>query len=294
MTGIIDELMNGFWMIDQQSASAYIHFVVNLMKSGGVKIDPQIDLAFERLKNQPRYVTFNSGTYQISEYGEYRRPEDAPKDSIAIMSLHGAITYYDQQCGPAGMATKANIIERIEANKNIKALVIEIRSGGGEGYASDKLVRAIKNLDIPVIGYVEDLAASAAYQILSACDWAVANTPQARVGSIGTYVTLADFSEYFKLQGIDIKEIYATKSKDKNKDYYDALKGNTQRILETVDTWNEAFIQGIKENRLNTIAKDENVWGTGKIFFAQQALEIGLIDEIASFKDVIKSIENSI
>lgn len=292
MTGLIQELTSGFWMMDKASAQSYVHIVANLLK-GNLKIDPNMDLAAERRKNLPRYISFSNDTYTISEYGEYKSPEDAPKGSIALLSIHGAITYYDQQCGPAGMATKANIIERIGASANIKALVIIVRSGGGEGYASDKVVRAIKELQIPKLAFIEDMAASAAYQIVSACDWVVANTVQARVGSIGTYVTLADFEEALKLEGIRLIEIYATKSKDKNKDYYEALRGNTSLILETVNFWNEHFISGIKENRSGKLG-DEKIWGTGKMFFAELALKEGLIDEISSFKDMIKSLENSL
>jgi signal peptide peptidase SppA len=292
MTGLIQELTSGFWMIDKASAQSYIHLVANLLK-GNISIDPNLDLAAERQKNLPRFISFANNTYNISNYGESPSPEDAPKGSIALLSIHGPITYYDQFCGPSGMATKASIIERIGANKNIKALVLEVRSGGGEGYASDKFVRAIKELNIPVIAFVEDMAASAAYQIISACDWIVANTSQARIGSIGTYVTLADFEEALKMEGIKLFEVYATKSKDKNQDYYQALKGNTDAILETVNFWNEAFLSGIKENRSGKLG-DEKIWGTGKMFFAEDALNEGLIDEISSFKDMIKSIENSL
>jgi len=293
MTGIIEEIMTGFWMMEPRSASSYIPIAANLLK-GNFNLDPNVDLSEIRLQNKPRFAVFNEETYHISEYGEYNSPEDAPKNSIAIISLHGPITYYDQYCGPSGMATKANIVDRIGANSNIKALVFEIRSGGGEGYAASKLVRSIKNLGIPTFAFVEDLAASAAYKIAAATDFIVVNTNQARVGSIGTYVTLADFTERFKMEGINLIEIYATKSKDKNKDYREALKGNTQLIQQDVDFWNEQFLNEIREDRQNQLAEDESIWGTGKLFYAEEALKNGLIDSIASFEELLIEIENQL
>lgn len=292
MTGLIEEIMNGFWMMEQKSAQSYIPLISNLIQ-GNLQIDPAIDFAAERLKNKTRFISLENEIFTISDYGRYNSPAEAPENSIALMQLHGAITYHDQSCGPAGMSTKSSIVNQISLNKNILALVIDIRSGGGELYASSKFVRAISDLQIPVIAFIEDLAASAAYQIAASCDWIVANTPQAQIGSVGTYVTIADFEKALEMAGIKLTEIYATKSIDKNQDYKEALKGNTSKILESVDFVNESMIAEIQNNREGKLV-DEKIWGTGKVFFAEEALKNGMIDEISSFNDMIQSLAYSL
>lgn len=293
LTGLFSELFNGIWMIDRNYAESYLPLIANLIK-GNIK---QEDFSEERKKSLPRYITFENGIHVISDYGSYGNPDKAPKNSIALISMHGPVTYYDQYCGPSGMATKSELLARCADNPNIKAVILELRSGGGEGYASGKYVRSIqdfKNKGKPIVAFVEDYAFSAAYEIAAACDWIIANTNAAKTGSIGTFVTIADYKKFWKKEGIRLIEIYAKKSKDKNKDYYEALKGNTGLIQSDVNHWNEIFLQEIAENRGDALRAEEDVWGTGKTFFADKALEIGLIDEISSFDKVVESLETSI
>lgn len=293
LTGLFSELQNGIWHIERSFAASYLPLIANIL-NGNIK---QEDFSEERKKSLPRYITFENGIHEISDYGHYGNPDKAPPNSIALISIHGAITYYDQFCGPSGMATKSNLLQRCADNPNIDAVILELRSGGGEGHASGKFVRKIqdfKKTGKPIVGFVEDFSHSACYEIGAACDWLTANTPTAKVGSIGTFVTLADFSEYWKKEGIRLVEVYADKSKDKNKTYYDALEGNTKGIKEDVNHWNESFLREIEANRGEKLTEGEEVWGTGKTFFADKALEIGLIDEISSFEEVVESLENSI
>lgn len=293
LTGLFSELHNGVWLIDKSHAEGYLPLIANILK-GNIKKE---DHSEERMKSMPRYITFENGVHEISDYGSYGNPDKAPKNSIALMSIHGPVTYYDQYCGPSGMATKSELLNRCADNPNIKAVILELRSGGGEGHASNKFVRAIqefKSTGKPIVAFVEDFAHSAAYEIAASCNWITANTPTAKVGSIGTFITLADYSEFWKKEGIRLVEIYADKSKDKNQDYYEALKGNTKQVKADVNHWNEEFIKEIGTNRGEKLNEGEDVWGTGKTFFANKAIEIGLIDEVASFEEVVESLENSI
>ena len=289
ITGLVQEIHNGIWRIDKSFAEGFLPLLKSFLDG---KLSGQ-DFSQDRLASSPRYITFNNSSYVISDYGQNASPESAPPDSIALLKIHGAITYYDQYCGASGMQTKSDLLARMSQNPNINAIVLELRSGGGEGLASEKFVNVIKSIEKPVIAFVEDFAMSAAYEIAAACDWIVVNSASARVGSIGSYITLADMDEYWKNEGIRLIEVYATKSKDKNQDYYEALKGNTSLVQASVDKWNEFFLSEIKSGRGDKLTAGEEAWGTGKTFFADQALELGLIDEIASFQDVIHSLNQS-
>jgi signal peptide peptidase SppA len=288
-TGLIQEIYNGNWRIEKSFADGYLPLLKSFLDGN---LSNQ-DFSHDRLESSPRYVTFKNGVYTLSSYGDYASPEAAPSDSIALLKVHGAITYYDQYCGSSGMSTKTNLLDRMAQNPNINAIVLEIRSGGGEGFASQKFSNEISKIEKPVIAFVEDYAMSAAYEIAAACDWITANTPSAVVGSIGTYITIADLEQYWKNEGIRLIEVYAQKSSDKNKDYYEALKGNTSLVQANADTFNEFFLAEIKSGRGSRLTAGEETWGTGKTFFAEEALSLGLVDEIASFREVIQSLENS-
>jgi ClpP class serine protease len=219
-----------------------------------------------------------------------RELKDAPENSIAVINVCGAITKHDQYSGNDGMQSKAEVLRYCYTNTNIAGVVLKIDSGGGEGMAMRLMCEAISERNKQVVAFIDDFACSAAYGIASACDHIVANSEQARIGSLGTYLTIADYAKFYEMKGIKLIEIYATASTDKNKEYYEALKGNLEPLRKVADQFNESFLASIEKNREGKLSSGRDVWGTGKVWFAEEALQLGLIDEINSFQNVIKLI----
>jgi signal peptide peptidase SppA len=266
--------------MEEQFASNYLPIVISYLKGNIQPVEPKQDDFF-------RVAVNNATGFEISEYGDDVAPEDAPEDSIAIIDISGVIEKHDQNCGPAGMITKSRILQRCYSNDNIKGIVLNIDSGGGSGLGMRLLTETISKRNKPIVAFVSDMAASAAYGIASGADIIVANSDYARVGSIGTYMNIVSYVEKFKKEGINIIEVYASASKDKNKDYYDALKGDTKAVQKTADTYNEMFLTMIETNREGKLTADRSSWGTGKMYFAPEALELGLIDNIDSFSNIL-------
>ena len=281
----IHQILTGFWAIQYEYGVNYLPLVATWLKG-----DQAVPLAASQdrtdvLHEGIRFATLQNGAYSLSDWGSTGSPEQAPKNSIAILSIVGAITKHDQQCGPAGMNTKANILQRCYANDNISGIVIDIESGGGASNAMFMMNEVIGKRNKPVVGFANDIAASAAYGILSACDVAVANSALTQVGSIGTIATIMDYSEQLKKQGINLIEVYATKSTDKNGWWREAMKGNLKPLQQEVDVWNGHFLDMVQKNRGSTLTGEG--WDTGKLFFASDAKKIGLIDEIDSFDNIL-------
>ena len=139
----------------------------------------------------------------------------------------------------------------------------------------------------PVVGFIDDYACSAAAGIAFGCDYVVANSKMARVGSLGTYTTIADYSKKLEKEGIDVKEVYATDSKHKNGEVREALKGNLKPLQELTDKYNDYFMDTIESNRQGKLTESREVWGTGKVYFADEALKLGLIDKIDTFQNTL-------
>ena len=286
----LHNILSSVWLIDQAYAANYLPLVAHYLRS------PQSDFGRPRnalteheltADNALLFAVKQADAYQISEYGEYRAPEDAPEQSVAILSIEGAISKYDQGCGPAGMLTKSDLLHRCYANDNIIGIVLHIDSGGGEGMACRLMQQAIGVRNKPVVAFCDDFAASAAYGIAAACDTVVANSDLCRVGSVGTYVTLVDYADYYAKMGIKLIDVYASRSTDKNQDYLKALQGDTAPMRVVCDRFNEAFIASIATARDGKIEQDQQKWATGKLFFADEALKLGLIDQIDTIENVI-------
>lgn len=217
-------------------------------------------------------------------------PDSIKENSIFSLSLVGPITKYDQWCGPSGTRSKAAALKMADQNPGIVAHILRVDSGGGEGYAAQELALFLKTLEKPVFAFVEGMAASAAYLIASACSMVAASSPMDRVGSIGTYVTLADYSRWYDMQGVRLVDVYARGSKDKNRDYLEAIAGNTQKVQQVVDTFNDFFLQAVRVNRSESLDITSDDWSTGKMFFAREALGTGLIDIVLGFDDFLNNI----
>jgi len=280
----LHNIVNGIWAIDQMYARQYYPLIASWLKGDHMASGADTDRDPERCL---QIAVKEEKGYAISDRYYGLSPEDAPRDSVAIISITGAITKYNQDCGPDGMQTKASLLKRCYANENILGVILSLDTGGGEGHASRLMAEAIRQRNKPVIAFADDFCASAGMMIAAACDRVIASSEQTRMGSIGTYVTIVDDTEYWKAKGIDFKDIYADASKDKNKDYYDALKGDFSGIKKLVNRYNDHFLQSIRTDRGDLAAKNEKEWNSGKMFFAQEAISIGLADGIDTIENVV-------
>lgn len=276
--------------MEESFALNYLPLIASSLLDSNLQFTRPRNALEEREITQDNGVQFASilnGAYVISEYGGYRSPEEAPKNSVAIINIIGSITKYDQECGPSGMVTKSALLSRCFVEENIKAIVLNIDSGGGEGMACRLMQETINLRNKPVIGFCNDFVGSAAYGIASCCDKVVANSDVCRVGSIGTYMTVLDMRKRLENMGIKLIEVYASKSTKKNQVFYKAINGDTGPLTELCDKYNDSFIESINKARSGVISSDQNIWATGEMFFAQDALNLGLIDDIDSFNNVI-------
>jgi len=124
----------------------------------------------------------------------------------------------------------------------------------------------------------------------SAANEIFASTNTDMIGSIGTMVQWADFSEAYKAKGIKVHTAYASQSTDKNRMIADAqATGNyTELITTMLDPINNQFTSAIQQNRSGKIdLQKENVL-TGKTYMAKDAVKFGLADKIGSLDMAIK------
>lgn len=285
----LHNILNGIWMINPDYASNYLPLVVNYLK-GERQVVQQSQSTSDKpelsSKNAIKVAVIKNDGYQVDD-DEYVLPIEAPENSMAIISIVGAITKYDQFCGPVGMKTISDLLMKCYSNSNIKCIVIKGDSGGGSGLAMRLLAETISLKNKPVGFFADDCADSAMYGIAVGCDYICANSTVCEVGSIGTYGTIIDYREQLKLMGINLIEIYATASTEKNKPFIDALNGKPEALRAIIDVYNENFLSLVENSRGDRLKSDRKVWGTGKTWFAPQALELGLIDGIDTFENFI-------
>ena len=276
---IVNEIIRGVWLMQPDTARGYYPMIHKVLTG---EVSPMAESAKE---NPVSIAQMDTGDNLVID----TLNEDTDNDLILIMDIFGPITKYDQFCGPLGMAAKTRMLKEADKLDQVKAHVIHIDSGGGEGTAARLMAETIGSLSKPTFAFIDGMGASAAYWIASACDFIAASSPMDRIGSIGTYISIADYTKWYLDQGLRIIDVYASESSDKNRDYLDAIEGNTARLQSLADKFNTHFLSAVMENRHDKLSEGAK-WNTGEVFFAQEALDIGLIDAISTFDNYISEI----
>jgi protease-4 len=182
-------------------------------------------------------------------------------------------------------------INRLKKDKNLKAFLFIFNTPGGSPSGSDEFNAYLKNLQKQkkVYAYVESMAASGGYYIISAVKPIVANK-NAIVGSIGVIMPHYVIAKLAKKLGIEEDTITVGKYKEPISWFKKASPEQKQYLLKhlLLPTYN---------NFLDTVAKDRNIsvqklkkYADGKIYIASSVKGI-LVDQtsnLTAFKEKIK------
>lgn len=169
------------------------------------------------------------------------------------------------------------------ADDYVKAIVLRIDSPGGTVAGTKELADDIAqaNMKKPVLAYVEDLGASAAYWIASQAREIAANAT-ALVGSIGTYGVVHDMSGMAAASGVKVHVVRAGKFKGMGVPGTEVTAGHLEEMSRTVNALNSFFLNAVAAGRKMT---DEQVaaLADGRTHIASEAQRLGLIDAVENF-----------
>lgn len=289
ISNLILQLSRGIWAIEPNAAEAYKPIVQAILKGESTKgLMPLIEVKEKYAKNQhPFFVnTINPcGSITNSIHSTFDNIKTAPRNSVAVTPLTGVVMKNDF-CGSPGTKTLAQWMQEADKSDNIIAHTLYVDSPGGSVDGTMDFSETIKTLNKPVVCFSDGLMASAAYWIGSSAKHIMASNKLNQIGSIGTYITLTDWSKHDEMNGIRDIEIYATKSTEKNIEYREALKGNEDLMKQRLDYFNEAFMSSIKRNRFGKSLNTDKTL-KGQLHFSSDAIQYGLIDSIGTFEDAV-------
>jgi len=278
MNRILLDILSSVWLIDKERSGVYATILYSLLKGEAVTME---DSAVARELARSFVISASSREERLG-----LKSDQIPGGSIAVIPIRSEIMKYDVPCGARGSMSIISDIKAADENSNISSILLVIDSPGGQVSGTDLLVEAIKGASKPIVAFVEGVAASAAYWIASAADKIIASSTLDRVGSIGTMLFFADLKPYYEKEGVKFHEFYATASVDKNKEFNQILDGNYEPYQKSaLDKINTKFMTDVKANRPGL---DESTL-TGKMYFAEEAISLGLIDDIGSIEFAIQS-----
>lgn len=179
-------------------------------------------------------------------------------------------------------------IEKLKKDKEVKAVVFRINSGGGSAYASEQIWRAITDLkeEKPVIVSMGDVAASGGYYIACNADKIVAQ-PTTLTGSIGIFGAIPNLQGTSKKLGIYTDEVKTHAFADFGNINRPFNEDERKMLQNYIERGYDLFLTRCAEGR--GMPKDTMaLYAEGRVWTGNQAKEIGLVDELGGIDKAIE------
>ena len=216
---------------------------------------------------------------KISKYHEISK-KNLSQNKLAMIDAKGEIVDGDVTDNNLSSGHFSRLLKKVKEG-NYQGLLIRLNTPGGSGFASEIIRQELiqlKDLEIPIIVSMADIAASGGYWISANVDeiWA---SPFTLTGSIGVWTALPDFGESLKDIGINYDGVSTTQF---NPSLITGPDENSKLLIQSVvDSAYEYFLEVVSKGR--NLDKDfTKTISEGKIWTSKEAKENGLIDEIGS------------
>jgi serine protease SohB len=208
--------------------------------------------------------------------------------TVAIIRLAGMIG--GQGRGSLNDAALGPVIEKAFAKGKPVAIALEVNSPGGSPVQSSLIGARIRRLaeekNIPVIAFVEDVAASGGYWLAVAADEIYAD-PSSVVGSVGVISASFGLDEFIKNYGIERRVHTAGESKSMLDPFRPENPEDVARLKTLLEDIHVNFKDHIAARRGSKLPADQDLF-TGEVWLAKRATELGLIDGIGHLRPMMK------
>jgi len=180
-------------------------------------------------------------------------------------------------------------ILRFARDDGIKAIVVRLESPGGVVAASQEIydqLRKVRAEGKPVVASMGGIAASGAYYVACGADSIVAN-PGTLTGSIGVIMTFPNTQELFKKIGIDMQVVKTGEFKDIGSMSRPLTPEERQLLGDVIGDVYDQFVTVVATERRLDVEAVKRI-ADGRILTGRQALKLGLVDRLGSFRDAVQ------
>jgi len=175
--------------------------------------------------------------------------------------------------------------------KNIRAVAPSINSPGGAAAQSHLIHRRIRALadekKVPVLAFVEDVAASGGYMIACAADEIVADNSSI-VGSIGVVGGSFGFDRLIEQIGVERRLYTSGENKAMLDPFLPEKPEDVERLKAIQREIHESFIALVKARRGDKLESRETALFTGAYWTGQRSRELGLVDAVGDLRTVLR------
>ena len=180
-------------------------------------------------------------------------------------------------------------IKEYTKDKSIKAIVLRIDSPGGAVAPSQEIYEEVKKAvaQKKVIVSMGSVAASGGYYIAAPATKIIAN-PGTLTGSIGVIMEIPNIEGLMNKIGIKTEVIKSGRHKDIASAFRTMGKEEREILQGVMDNVHEQFMKAVAEGRKIKMEEVRKI-ADGRIFTGEQAKTHGLVDDLGTLEDAIKT-----
>jgi signal peptide peptidase SppA len=217
------------------------------------------------------------------------RPGTAVVPVVRLSGVIGAVTPLRPGMSLAGVA---RVLERAFSYRNAKAVALVINSPGGSPVQSRQIYLRIKQLaaekKLPVLVFVEDVAASGGYMIACAGDEIICD-PSSILGSIGVVGGSFGFQEAIKRLGIERRLYTAGTHKAMLDPFLPENPDDVAKLKALQREIHQIFIALVKESRGARLKGADDTLFTGEYWAGESSIALGLADSIGDLRSTLRA-----
>ena len=224
--------------------------------------------------------------------------EGKSEPKVLVVPIRGIISNSPKEgfvsTRPSVVQEVVSQLRRAEEDPKIKAVILKIDSPGGSVTASDILyseITGFKNrTGAKVVVAMMDVAASGGYYISLPADHILAH-PTTVTGSIGVIFARPKVTGLMEKIGLAVEVNKSGTEKDMGSPFRQASAAEEKIFQDLTDRLGARFIDLVARHRK---LKPEVVAqiSTARVYLANEALELGLVDEIGYLENAIRQAKN--
>lgn len=213
-------------------------------------------------------------------------PENETRGSVVIVKIRGALQQFKGSGGDSYESIDERVAQAIADGPS--AVMLDISSPGGVVAGLNEMVyklrRRSKAAGIPLVAYVNELAASAAYALCCACSEVLA-PPSGIVGSVGVISTMISIAKRDEKEGIEFRIITSGSRKADGHLHMPITDAAEKAERDRNDEMAKQFFALASKARGIPPAKLASYQAA--IYMNKRALATGLVDDIMRRDDVL-------
>jgi serine protease SohB len=210
---------------------------------------------------------------------------------VPVVRLSGVIGLSTPLRPGLTLASCARSLDRAFAFRKPRAVAIQINSPGGSAVQSHLIFKRIRALsvekEIPVIAFVEDIAASGGYMIACAADEIVADVSSI-VGSIGVVGGSFGFHGLLDKIGVERRLYTSGERKAMLDPFLPEKPEDVERLKALQKEIHEMFIALVKGRRGAKLTGPESDLFSGEFWTGNQALGYGVVDRLGDLRSTLR------